>query len=379
MRATNVQMGCFMPDETDAMTDAITALVPALLHALEGLAFISRHLHPPQMDTVLGHVGRLDVGVKDGLTIFQSVAWPDDLSAFKERLESSATSTMRAYEELHGAAGDIMNSYKALRHNARALEALYPIASVLPPVSRFFLEEAQRDDKELMQALEAGPQENQTTGIHHFGNEKKERGGFSFYVPENYDVTKKYPVIVALHGGSGHGRDFLWSWVKTARSRGALLVVPTSAGSTWSLMGPDEDSPNLERILAHVDERWPIDASKMLLTGMSDGGTFTYVQGLMSGSPFTHLAPVSASFHPFLLEVVEPERLAGLPIYLVHGAKDWMFSIDIARTAHQTLDSSGASIVYRELADLSHTYPRDENAKILDWFLDGKLPEDAAK
>jgi len=379
VRATDVLMGRFMPDETDAMTDAITALVPALLHALEGLAFISRHLHPPQMDTVIGHVGRLDAGVKDGLATFQSVAWPDDLSAFKERLESAATSTMRAYEELHSASGDIMNSYKALRHHARALETLYPIASVLPPVSRFFLEEAQRDDKELMQALESGPQENQTTGIHHFGNEKKQRGGFSLYVPENYVPTEKYPVIVALHGGSGHGRDFLWSWVKAARSRGALLVAPTSAGGTWSLMGPDEDGPNLERILAHVDERWPIDRTKMLLTGMSDGGTFTYVQGLMLGSPFTHLAPVSASFHPFLLEVVEPDRLAGLPIYLVHGVKDWMFSIDIARTAHQALRGGGADITYREIADLSHTYPRDENAKILDWFLDGKLPEDAAK
>jgi len=26
-------------------------------------------------------------------------------------------------------------------------------------------------------------------------------------------------------------------------------------------------------------------------------------------------------------------------------------------------------VVYREIADLSHTYPRDENGAILDWFL----------
>ena len=29
----------------------------------------------------------------------------------------------------------------------------------------------------------------------------------------------------------------------------------------------------------------------------------------------------------------------------------------------------GMGGVYREIADLSHTYPRDENAHILDWFL----------
>ena len=33
------------------------------------------------------------------------------------------------------------------------------------------------------------------------------------------------------------------------------------------------------------------------------------------------------------------------------------------------LAQAGADVTYREVADLSHTYPRDENARILDWFL----------
>ena len=65
-------------------------------------------------------------------------------------------------------------------------------------------------------------------------------------------------------------------------------------------MGDDTDTPNLMRILEQVRSRWNIDATKMLLTGMSDGGTFCYVSGLESGSPFTHLAPVSATFHPLM-------------------------------------------------------------------------------
>ena len=28
-----------------------------------------------------------------------------------------------------------------------------------------------------------------------------------------------------------------------------------------------------------------------------------------------------------------------------------------------------ANHLHREIVDLSHTYPRDENARILDWFL----------
>ena len=32
---------------------------------------------------------------------------------------------------------------------------------------------------------------------------------------------------------------------------------------------------------------------------------------------------------------------------------------------------AGAAVTYREIEDLSHTYPREENARILDWLMDG--------
>jgi len=52
----------------------------------------------------------------------------------------------------------------------------------------------------------------------------------------------------------------------------------------------------------------------------------------------------------------------------VHGAEDWMFPPEMARLAERSLKEAGATVIYREIADLSHTYPRDENGHILDWF-----------
>ncbi|GIS20784.1 MAG: hypothetical protein CM15mP120_27000 [Pseudomonadota bacterium] len=101
---------------------------------------------------------------------------------------------------------------------------------------------------------------------------------------------------------------------------------------------------------------------------MSDGGTFSYVAGLQDQVPFTHLAPCSASFHPMLIEAASPERLQGLPIYLIHGALDWMFPVDVARAAQQALQAAGAAVVYAEVEDLSHTYPEEYSAKVLDWL-----------
>jgi phospholipase/carboxylesterase len=207
----------------------------------------------------------------------------------------------------------------------------------------------------------------------HDHNEPGSRGGFSLDVPEYYTPDRAWPLVMALHGGSGNGRGFLWSWLRDARSRGAILVAPTATGdasnkTTWALMGDDTDTPNLARILDSVRSRWNIDAQRMLLTGMSDGGTFCYVTGFESTSPFTHLAPVAATFHPLMVEMADAARLRGLPIHIVHGRLDWMFPVQVARQTRQALSAAGADVTYRELDDLSHTYPREINAEILDWL-----------
>jgi phospholipase/carboxylesterase len=46
-----------------------------------------------------------------------------------------------------------------------------------------------------------------------------------------------------------------------------------------------------------------------------------------------------------------------------------MFPISMARNAHRMLRAAGAAVVYREIADLSHAYPRDGQGEILDWWL----------
>jgi phospholipase/carboxylesterase len=174
--------------------------------------------------------------------------------------------------------------------------------------------------------------------------------------------------LMALHGGSGNGRSFLWSWLRDARTQGAILVAPTAVGNTWALMGEDADTPNLLRILDFVRNRWNIDPARLLLTGISDGGTFCYVTGFESTSPFTHLAPIAATFHPLMAEIADAERLRGLPVYIVHGRLDWMFPVQVARQTKDALTAAGAHVTYRELDDLSHCYPREMNAPILEWL-----------
>ncbi len=188
-------------------------------------------------------------------------------------------------------------------------------------------------------------------------------------MPETADGRAPMPLVVALHGGHGHGRDFLWSWLREARGHGAMVLAPTSRDRTWSIMGGgDVDAGPLCGMVESVAGRYPVDRARVLLTGMSDGATYALLCGLQDGVPFTHLAPACGVLHPFLLADGGLGRASGRPIYMVHGALDWMFPLHVARMAREALTAAGARLVYRELEDLSHTYPRDENPRILDWL-----------
>jgi phospholipase/carboxylesterase len=352
----------------DGVLDDLTILLPPLLRSLEALGFVARNLNPAQYGAVMDTVGSPDTALR--LVRPRLEDWPEDLALMRERLEIARDAVLDAFDGLRAApdeADGLRAAFRALRLVPRAQEALYPLAAGLPPVSRFFLTPGRRDDPAL-QARLTGAEPREDAGLVHIDDEPGGRGGFSMYVPEDYTPERPWPLVMALHGGGGNGRSFLWSWLRDARGQGAILIAPTAVGGTWALSGPDGDTPNLARILDGARAGWTIDPDRILLTGMSDGGTFTYVSGLEAGSPFTHLAPVSASFHPMIAQMADPERMRDLPIYLVHGALDWMFSVDVARGAQAALSAAGAKVTYREIADLSHAYPREENPAILDWL-----------
>lgn len=52
------------------------------------------------------------------------------------------------------------------------------------------------------------------------------------------------------------------------------------------------------RSVGRYVSQWPIDEDQVLLTGMSDGGTFTHLAGLQDDAPFTHLAPWTGCSRP---------------------------------------------------------------------------------
>jgi predicted esterase len=115
--------------------------------------------------------------------------------------------------------------------------------------------------------------------------------------------------------------------------------------------------------LKEVQSRYNIDTSRILVTGMSDGATFALGLGLQEFSPFSAIAPVSE-----VLAATDLSHAKGRRIYWVHGALDWMFPVGRAAHGCRMLRDAGAEVELKVIEDLSHTYPREENKRILSWF-----------
>ncbi|MBW2414744.1 MAG: phospholipase [Deltaproteobacteria bacterium] len=355
------------PVEDASFLGALGAVGSAVLATLASMEQVSRRMHPQRIDALRGALVPLAKQLDEARVRLANEAAPEGLADLRDQLLRAAEHSAQSvalFVDTTPAPDAIARVLRGMHEHCRAQDALFPLRSI-PPVNRYFLEPQLH---ERLEDFAGEPSADPEAGLFSASNSGDQRGGFSLYVPERGDADRPRALVVALHGGMGHGADFIWTWMREARSRGFLLLAPTSRETTWSFNGPDVDGPAIRAMVASVKERWNIDAERVLLTGLSDGATFALLSGLGEDSPFTALAPLSGVLHPANLSNGNLERAEGRRIYLVHGALDWMFPVQVAREAARLLREAGAELVYREIENLSHAYAREENAAILEWF-----------
>src|SRR5262249_17437536 len=106
----------------------------------------------------------------------------------------------------------------------RALYQLYDLRDRLPAIAPHFV---------VAGATAPVPTSNGkvTTGFIHRKRDAH-RSDYTLYIPEDYSAERPLPLIVALHGGYGQGYEYIWTWVRPARSRGYAILSPKSWGDT---------------------------------------------------------------------------------------------------------------------------------------------------
>ena len=243
----------------------------------------------------------------------------------------------------------------------RALYQLYELRDQIPTIATHFLIED-------AQAPVPSAHGSAATGfIQHKRDEA--RSDYTLYVPEDYSPDKPMPLIVALHGGYGQGYEYVWTWLRPARSHGYVVLAPKSLGNTWDMTVDSTDTQSVLRMLSEVTNEYSIDLARVYLTGLSDGGIFTYILGLEQSQLFRGLAPIAGVLHPAVDPMLRQGRGKDTPMLVIHGVQDFIFPVAFTRQTSDLLQKIGYQVTYKELPEWGHAYPYSINERmVLPWF-----------
>ncbi len=265
----------------------------------------------------------------------------------------------------------------AFLHSRRAycqgLYELYELRDQLPLIAAYFLMPgAQAPAAAAPGAVATGFIQRKRQGAAESarrGQITDDRSDYTLYIPEDYSPERPLPLIVALHGGYGQGYEYVWTWLRPARSRGYAILAPKSLGETWDMRAPSTDTRSVVRMLDEIASEYSIDRDRVYLSGLSDGGIFTYLLGLEQSQLFRGIAPVAGALHQAVDRMLREGRGKDTPIFVVHGVHDFIFPVSFTRQTCDLLKQIGYDVTYEELPDWGHALPYSINERlVLPWF-----------
>jgi poly(3-hydroxybutyrate) depolymerase len=205
---------------------------------------------------------------------------------------------------------------------------------------------------------------------------------YAQFVPSNYDKTKKYPLMIALHGLTSNPQQIMRykGLTDLAEKHGYVVAAPYGYNSRgWygapiMVKGSADDPKNLTElsekdvmnVLEIMKKDYSIDPDRIYLMGHSMGGGGTWHLGIKYPDVWAALAPIApATLHP----VKDVEKIKHLPVILVQGDKDVLVPVAGARKWAAEMKKLDMTYEYIEVKDGDHVSIAAANLpKIFEFF-----------
>ncbi len=219
---------------------------------------------------------------------------------------------------------------------------------------------------------------------------------FSVNIPENYNPAKKYQVRFQLHGGVGSRSD------NQPRGNGAIgqlagaeqiYVLPYAWADAgwWS----DDQVLNLRMIVDQLKRSYNVDENRVVVSGVSDGGTGAYYIAMRETTLFASFLPLNG----FIMVLANPDiddfgnypnNLRNKPLFVINGGRDRLYPISAVEPYTRHLMRSGVKIDYHPQPEGEHNTawwpemkgpfedfvtanPRDPYPDVLTWTANGSM------
>ena len=195
---------------------------------------------------------------------------------------------------------------------------------------------------------------------------------FPFVSYEPKDHKGKLPLILQLHGagerGSG-GEDLPlvdvhgFSKMASEGEYDCLFVMPQCPKeSFWAA--------RVESVLRFIDqlkEEYPIDESRIYLTGLSMGGFGTWYTAMACPTLFAAIAPICGGGMAWNAEVLD------MPVHIWHGIADTVVNVSCSDEMAQALKKAGRDVTYTRMERVGHNvWVYAYNEELYHWLLSRK-------
>ena len=192
---------------------------------------------------------------------------------------------------------------------------------------------------------------------------------YMVYIPEDYDPSKKYPLLVYLHGSASDETNLKGAGFTIPE--GFIALGPNGRGPS-NCYSWDHAQMDIAEAIDAVIESYSVDESNILLTGFSMGGYGVYrtycetpgkfkALAIFSGNPnIANMWSGRSDYMDFRQEE-NLEKFRNVPMFIFHGKKDLNCDFNITEGIIEKLNKNGAMVKFVTEEDKGHEPPGQES------------------
>jgi predicted esterase len=184
-------------------------------------------------------------------------------------------------------------------------------------------------------------------------------------IPEDYDPSETYPLLVFLHGSASTETDILGF---PFLSPGGMIEVGPFGRGRSNGFATREAQIDVAEAIDDVIANYSVDAGRILLTGFSMGGYGAYRTfyetprkfsgvAIFSGGPELGGAYAPDSTPPSFLDEESLKPFRGASIFIYHGEKDRNVPFERTLEVVEKLKTAGAQVEFQSDPDRGHEGP----------------------
>ncbi len=207
-----------------------------------------------------------------------------------------------------------------------------------------------------------------------FSDYDKSYQPYTIKVPDNYDSTKRYPLLVFLHGSGEDDRNIL----ETPRTAGNFIEIAPNGRGTSNCFATTEALIDVREAIDDVLKYYAIDTSNIILGGFSMGGYGVYrvfyeypqlfkALVVMSGHPNLANEWLEGK-HPNFIDDKKVKLLVSTELLIFHGVDDMNCPFELTEKLVKKLNKHEAKVLFLA-QEGGHSAMNEENtAKYYEWL-----------